>query len=123
MLVRFVVDSVETEWPAGVNRGALRIVETVAAGIDCVIALVLGVIAGLRIPIGQPWIVLGGLVLGEVCAGIYLGLANWAARAGYGTLDPRAVGVHFMALIVAAGLCGAIGSWFGYRKAMGRGLF
>jgi hypothetical protein len=24
---------------------------------------------------------------------------------------------------VAAGLSGAIGAWFGYRKAMGRGLF
>jgi len=28
-----------------------------------------------------------------------------------------------MALIVGAGLCGAIGAWFGYRKAIGRGLF
>src|SRR3954454_10116026 len=99
MLVRFVVDSVETEWPAGVNRGALRIVETVAAGIDCVIALVLGVIAGLRIPIGQPWIVLGGLVLGEVCAGIYLGLANLGGRMWHGKVDSAPVGGAFMGLV------------------------
>ncbi len=97
--------------------------ETIAAIVACGVALVLGVIAGLRVPLGQPWIVLVGLVLGEVCAGVYLGLANWASRAWHGHLDPRAVGVHFMVLIVAGGLCGAIGAWFGYRKAMRGGLF
>ena len=97
--------------------------ETVAAVVACGVALVLGLIAGLRIPVGQPWIVLVGLVVGEVCAAVYLGLANWAARMWHGMLDPRLVGVHFMVLVVAAGLCGAIGAWFGYRKAMGRGLF
>jgi hypothetical protein len=123
MFVRFVVDSVEAEWTAGVNQGALRIVETVAAVVACGVALILGLIAGLRVPVGQPWIVLVGLGVGEVCAGVYLGLANWANRMWHGLVDPRLVGVHFMALVVAAGLCGAIGAWFGYRKAMGRGLF
>ena len=117
------MDSLETEWASGVNRGALRIVETVAAVVACGVALVLGLIAGLRIPIGQPWIVLIGLVLGEVVAGVYLGLANWAARMWHGLLDPHVVGVHFMVLIVAAGLSGAIGAWFGYRKAMRGSLF
>jgi hypothetical protein len=46
-----------------------------------------------------------------------------AGRTWHGLLDPRLIGVHFMALIVGAGLCGAIGAWFGYRKAMGSGLF
>jgi hypothetical protein len=41
----------------------------------------------------------------------------------HGMLDPRVVGVHFMALVVAAGICGLIGAWFGYRKAMRGGLF
>lgn len=97
--------------------------ETVAAIAACGVALVLGVIAGLRVPFGQPWITLVGLMLGEVCAGVYLGLANWASRIWHGLVDPRLVGVHFMALVVAAGLCGAIGAWFGYRKAMRGGLF
>lgn len=123
MIVRFVMDSLETEWGSGVNQGALRIVETVAAVVACGVALLLGVIAGLRVPLGQPWIVLVGLVVGEVCAGVYLGLANWAYGMWHGLVDPRAVGMHFMALVVAAGLSGAIGAWFGYRKAMGRGLF
>jgi hypothetical protein len=107
----------------GVNQGALRIVETVAAVVACGVALALGLVAGLRIPVGQPWIVLVGLVVGEVIAGVYLGLANWAGRMWHGLLDPRLVGVHFMVLIVAAGLSGAIGAWFGYRKAMRGGLF
>jgi len=123
MFARFVIISVETECNGRVNRGALRIVETVAAVVTCGLALVLGLVAGLRVPIGQPWIVLLGLGVGEACAGIYLGLANWASRTWHGMLDARQVGVHFMGLIVAAGLCGAIGAWFGYRKAMGRGLF
>jgi hypothetical protein len=101
----------------------LRIVETVAAIVTCGVALVLGVVAGLRIPVGQPWIALVGLVVGEVCAGVYLGLANWAARMWHGLLDPRVVGVHFMVLVVAAGISGLIGAWFGYRKAMRGGLF
>jgi hypothetical protein len=123
MFARFMVTSLDTECGEPVNRGALSIVETVAAAVACGVALVLGLIAGLRVPLGQPWIVLVGLALGEVCAGIYLGLANWAGRGWQGMLDARLVGVHFMVLIVAAGLCGAIGAWFGYRKAMGRGLF
>jgi hypothetical protein len=123
VFVRFRAVSLETECDGPVNQGALRIVETVAAIVACAVALVLGRIAGLRVPIGHPWIILAGVVVGEVCAAVYLGLANWAGRVWHGLLDPRLVGVHFMALIVAAGLCGAIGAWFGYRKAMGRGLF
>jgi hypothetical protein len=101
----------------------LRIVETAAAIVACAVALALGLIAGLRVPIGHPWIILVGVGVGEVCAGVYLSLANWAGRTWHGLLDPRPIGVHFMALIVGAGLCGAIGAWFGYRKAMGSGLF
>lgn len=97
--------------------------ETVAAAVACAIALVLGAIAGLRVPLGQPWVALIGLALGEVCAFLYLGLANWAAKLWLGMLDPRQVGMLFMVLVVVAGLCGAAGAWFGYRKAMGRGLF
>lgn len=123
MYGRFVVESVETECEVRVNQGALNIVETVASVVACGIALVLGLVAGLRVPIGQPWIVLIGLGIGEVCAGVYLGAANWASRMWTGMLDPRQVGVHFMGLVVAAGLCGALGAWFGYRKAMRGRLF
>ncbi|HYD05296.1 MAG TPA: hypothetical protein VEC60_06205 [Reyranella sp.] len=97
--------------------------ESVAALVTCVLALVFGVIAGLRVPLGQPWIVLVGLGIGEVCAAVYLGAANWASRMWVGLLDAREVGVHFMALVVAAGLCGALGAWFGYRKTMRGRLF
>ena len=62
-------------------------------------------------------------MVGGVCAGVFLGVANWAGQMWPGLLDPRLVGVHFMVLIVAAGLSGALGAWFGYRKAMRRGLF
>lgn len=97
--------------------------ETVAAIVACGLALVVGYAIGFLGPLVQPWNVIAGLVVGEVCAGVYLGLANWASRAWSDLLDARLVGLYFMALILAAGLCGAIGAWFGYRKTLGRGLF
>jgi hypothetical protein len=123
MFVRFTGVSLETECAAAVNHGALRIVETIAAIVACGLALVSGYALGLRGPLVQPWNVIAGLVIGEACAGVYLGLANWASRRWSDLLDARLVGMHFMALIVVAGLCGAVGAWFGYRKTLGRGLF
>jgi hypothetical protein len=121
-----MTNQVETEYTEPVNEGASRTVDTVetlAAVAACVVALLLSFVFGRRAMVGQPWVVVAGLVLGEVCAGIYLGLANWAGRTWSGLLDPRLVGVHFMALIVVAGICGVLGAWFGYRKSLGRGLF
>jgi hypothetical protein len=118
-----MLNPLEAECDAPVNRGALRIVETIAAAVACAVALVLGIAVGLRAPLSHPLVYVVGLVAGEICAGVYLGLANWANRAWTGLLDARQVGVHFMILIVAAGICGVLGSWFGYRKSFGRGLF
>jgi hypothetical protein len=98
-------------------------VENLAAVLACFVALLLGYVAGLRVPIAQPWIYLVGLVVGELCAFVYFTAANWVGRTWPGSLDARLIGVHLMILIVAAGLCGVIGSWFGYRKTIGRGLF
>lgn len=97
--------------------------EAVGAVVAAVLALVVSYVAGNRAPVVQPLISLIGLAVGEVCAGVYLGVANWVGRGTPGMLDARLVGICFMALLFAAGLCGIVGAWFGHRKSMGLGLF
>jgi hypothetical protein len=98
----------------------LEVVGAVAAG---VVALVLAFVAGYRATFGQPWIALVGLAIGEICAVVYFGVANWVGRTHVGLLDARLVGIYFLVLVFAAALCGLIGSWFGHRKSIGLGLF
>ena len=88
-----------------------------------VLAFVLAFVVGHRATFGQPWISLLGLVIGEVCAGVYFLAANWVGRNMPGMLDARLVGVDLMVLVIAAGLLGIVGAWFGHRKSIGLGLF
>ena len=88
-----------------------------------VLAFVLAFVVGYRATFAQPWISLVGLVIGEVCAGVYFLVANWVGRSTPGLLDARLVGVYLMVLVFAAGLCGFVGAWFGHRKSIGLGLF
>lgn len=97
--------------------------ETIGALVACGAALAFGFVLGYRWTLGPPWHLIAGLVVGEVCAVVYFAVANWAGRFWPDTLDARTVGLHFMGLVVVAGLCGALGAMFGYRKMMGRGLF
>jgi hypothetical protein len=98
----------------------LEAVGAVAAG---VLALVVTFVVGYRATFGQPWVSLVGLVVGVVCAGVYFGVANWVGRTYPGMLDARLVGIDFLVLVFVAALCGLAGSWFGYRKSTGLGLF
>jgi hypothetical protein len=97
--------------------------ETVGAAVALVLVLVVAFVVGYRATFGLPWIVLAGLLVGEMSAGVYFGVANWIGRRMPGLLDARLVGVDFLVLVFAAGLCGAVGAWFGHRKSMGHGLF
>jgi len=98
-------------------------VETIGALVDCGVALVLGFVLGYRWTLGPPWHLIAGLVMGEVFAVIYFAVSIWAGRTWPGTLDARMVGLHFMGLVIVAGLFGVLGAMFGYRKLMGRSLF
>lgn len=106
-----------------VNEGAWVLLEAVGAAGVCVLVLVVAFVSGYRATFGQPWVVLVGLLIGEILAGTYFVGANYIGRTMPGLLDARLVGVYFMGLVVVAGLCGVIGSWFGHRKSMGPGLF
>jgi hypothetical protein len=88
-----------------------------------VLAFAVAFAVGYRATFGQPWVSLAGLAIGEVCAGVYFGVANYIGRSHPGLLDARLVGLYFLALVFAAGLCGIVGAWFGHRKSMGLGLF
>ena len=41
-----------------------------------VLAFMVAFVVGYRATFGQPWVSLVGLVIGEVCAGVYFGVAN-----------------------------------------------
>jgi hypothetical protein len=97
--------------------------EAVGAAGAGVLAFVVAFAVGYRATFGQPWVSLLGLVIGEVCAGVYFGVANYVGRTHAGLLDARLVGIYFLALVFAAGLCGMFGAWFGHRKSIGLGLF
>lgn len=97
--------------------------ETIGALVDCSAALLIGLILGYRWTLPTPWHLIAGLVVGKICAVIYFVVANWVGVVWPGLLDPWLVGVHFMVLVIVAGLSGATGAWFGYRKSLGRGLF
>jgi hypothetical protein len=97
--------------------------EAVGAAGAGVLAFIVAFVVGYRATFGQPWISLIGLVIGEVCAGVYFGVANYIGRSNPGLLDARLVGIYFLALVFAAGLCGFVGAWFGHRKSIGLGLF
>ena len=101
----------------------LRHVETIAAVVACGAALVFGFALGYRWTFGQPWGVIAGLVVGELCAIVYFGVSIWVGRNWSGVLDARTVGFHFIVLVVVAALLGALGAWFGHRKSTGLGLF
>jgi len=97
--------------------------EAVGAVGAAVLAFAVAFAVGYRATFGQPWVSLVGLAIGEVCAGVYFGVANYIGRSHPGLLDARLVGLYFLALVFAAGLCGIVGAWFGHRKSMGLGLF
>ena len=97
--------------------------ETIGALVDCGAALVLGLVLGYRWTLGPPWHLIAGVVVGAIGAIVYFAVANWVGRASPGVLDPRLVGLHFMVLMIASPVVGALGAWFGYRKSLGRGLF
>lgn len=97
--------------------------EAVGAVGAAVLAFAVAFAVGYRATFGQPWVSLAGLAIGEVCAGVYFGVANYIGRSHPGLLDARLVGLYFLALVFAAGLCGIVGAWFGHRKSMGLGLF
>ena len=97
--------------------------EAVGAIGTSVLAFVVAFAVGYRATLGQPWVSLVGLAIGEVCAGLYFGVANYVGRGTPGLLDARLVGISFLILVFAAGLCGVLGAWFGHRKSIGLGLF
>ncbi|MCW5733212.1 MAG: hypothetical protein KIS73_03775 [Enhydrobacter sp.] len=97
--------------------------ETIGALVACGASLAIGVILGYRWTLASPWHLITGVMVGEILAGVYFAMSIWAGRHFPGLLDPRLVGLNFMALVVAAGFSGGLGAWFGYRKSMGRGLF
>jgi hypothetical protein len=98
-------------------------VETVGALVACGAALVFGIVLGYRWTFGQPWGVIAGLVVGEICAVVYFMVSLWVGRNIPGVLDARTVGFHFMVLVVLAALLGGAGCWFGHRKSIGGSLF
>jgi hypothetical protein len=98
-------------------------VETIGALVDCGAALLVGVVLGYRWTLGPPWHLAAGLVVGLIWAIVYFAVANWVGGAWPDVLDPRLVGLHFIALVFAAAFLGALGAWFGYRKSFGGGLF
>ena len=97
--------------------------EAVGAAGAGVLAFAVAFAVGYRATFGQPWVSLAGLVIGELCAGVYFLAGNWIGRSHLGLLDARLIGIYFMVLVFAAGLCGVIGAWFGHRKSIGLGLF
>ena len=80
-------------------------------------------VLGYRWTLGPPWHLIAGVVVGAIGAIVYFAVANWVGRASPGVLDPRLVGLHFIVLVIAAPVVGALGAWFGYRKSLGHGLF
>ena len=97
--------------------------EIIGALVGGGVALVIGLVLGFRWTLGPPWHLIAGLVAGGLCATVYFVIANWVGRTMPGLLDPRLVGLYFLALAVAAPVSGLFGAWFGYRKWMGRSLF
>lgn len=97
--------------------------ETIGALVACGASLAIGLIVGYRWTLAPPWHLIAGVVVGEISAAVYFATSIWAGWAWPGLLDPRLVGLNFMALVIAAAFSGGFGAWFGYRKSMGRGLF
>ena len=65
------------------------------------------------------WSVVFGVVAGEVCAVLFWGLAlSLATLVPSADVDPHAVGLNFVTLIIATPVCGAIAGFLGYRRTL-----
>ena len=107
----------------GDKRGELRIVEAAAAILGCLIAGAFGFYVGGRLAPGPILGAIMGAAAGVVVAAAYFALGLWVGETWPNILHPRRVGLAAAALLLGGMICGAIGSWFGYRKSLGAKLF
>jgi len=94
-------------------------VEIFSAIVTCVAAAAAGFYVGNHWAPDAIWSAVFGALVGEVCAGLYWGVALFLA-----TLVPsadvsgRAVGFDFGILVIATPVCGAIAGALGYRRTL-----
>lgn len=98
--------------------------ETVGAILASILAGLLGFCAGKRwAPTPSVGVLLFGIPMGAVAAGLYVASALFVAEAWPDLLDARSVGLHGLALLFIGAICGGLGAVFGYRKSLGARLF
>jgi MFS family permease len=103
--------------------GTLRIVESVAAIVACLVAIGLGFyLARLWAPTSV-WALLIGVVSGGICAAVYFVATVLAGELIPDFLAAEKVGFWFMILLAAAPSCGALGGFIGQRRTPGLGPF
>jgi hypothetical protein len=94
-------------------------VETVSALVTCVAAVAVGFYVGNHWAPDAIWSAVFGAVVGEVCAGLYWGLALFLATlVPEAAVSGRAVGIDFEILVIATPVCGAIAGVMGYRRTL-----
>jgi hypothetical protein len=94
-------------------------VEIFSAIVTCVAALAAGFYVGNHWSPDAIWSAVFGAVAGELCAGVFWGLALFlATMVPAAAVSPRAVGVDFLILVIATPVCGAIAGVMGYRRTL-----
>ena len=94
----------------------MEVLSTIAT---CAAAIAAGYAVGKHWAPDAMWAVVFGIIAGELCAAAFRGLALFLATlVPSADIDPHAVGLNFVTLIVATPVCGAIAGFLGYRRAL-----
>jgi len=94
-------------------------VEIFSAIVTCVAASAAGFYVGNHWAPDAIWSAVFGALVGEVCAGLYWGVALFlATMVPSADVSGYAVGFEFVILLVATPVCGAIAGVMGYRRTL-----
>ena len=97
--------------------------ETGSALVCCVAALLIGFYVGRRWAPGPAVAVLIGLGLGGFCVAVFLSVTSALGARWPQLLDAHVLGLHLIIVMMAAPVCGALGSLLGFRRSRGLSLF
>jgi len=98
-------------------------VETGSALVSCAAALLIGFYVGRRWAPGAAAAVLIGLVLGGLCVAVFFALTSSIGTHWPHLFDAYVLGLHLIIVMMAAPVCGALGSLLGFRRSRGLPLF